>query len=79
MFVLLFNQLRTFAQERGDLRAGVDPLAPMALLMAACTFYFQYADIMSHMPGTATLTDPDRFIHQAVDILLHGIAARTNV
>lgn len=66
------------AAEGGHLRADINPNMPMVVLMAACIFYFQSFEILTHFPGTEDFKEPERFIHQVVDILLHGITARPN-
>lgn len=62
------------AQQRGEMRADVSASFPVMVLVAACVFFFQNADVLRHLPGAdAALTDPETFTRELVHLLVHGL------
>ncbi len=63
-------------QERGELRADIDPAMVAMLLVGADIFFFQVNRIFRHFPEVNFADDPARYSRMAVDVLLRGILAR---
>lgn len=62
-------------QERGELRADLDPGMVANLLIAANLYYFLSRDIARHLPDTRHFSEnPTVYSELMVDILLRGIA-----
>ncbi len=73
-----FSELVTIlrrGQERGELRADIDPAMVAMLLVGADIFFFQVNKIFRHFPEVSFADDPARYSRTAVDILLRGILA----
>jgi len=62
-------------QERGELRADIDPAMVAMLLVGADIFFFQVNKIFRHFPEVNFADDPARYSRMAVDVLLRGILA----
>ncbi len=64
-------------QERGELRADMDPGMVATLFIAANLFFFQSREVSRHLPDMQHLSaDPTAYSGQLVDILLHGITPK---
>jgi TetR/AcrR family transcriptional regulator len=63
-------------QERGELRDSLDPALAASLLLSACASFFQWRDVMPHMPEISYAGDPEGYADGVVDLLLHGIVGR---
>lgn len=62
------------AQERGEMRTDVNASFPVMVLVAACVFFFQHAEILRHIPDAdPATTDPDIFTRELVRLLVHGL------
>lgn len=73
-----FSELVTIlrrGQERGELRADIDPAMVAMLLVGADIFFFQVNKIFRHFPEVSFADDPARYSRMAVDVLLRGILA----
>jgi TetR/AcrR family transcriptional regulator len=73
-FARLVEILRT-AQQRGELRAALDPAMVATLLIGANVFFFQSQDVLKHFRDVGFARDPQRYSRMLTDILLHGIQA----
>ncbi len=71
-FARLVDHLQA-AQQRGEMRSGIDPALVAVMLIAGNVFHHHNADLLRHLPGVDFADDPERFARQACDILLHGI------
>lgn len=64
-------------QERGELRADIDPGMVATLFIAADLFFFQTREVSRHLPDVRHLsTHPAAYSDQLVDILMHGITSK---
>jgi len=64
-------------QERGELRADLDPGMVATLLIAADLFFFQTRGVSRHLPDVKHLSeDPPAYSNLLVDILMHGITPK---
>lgn len=63
------------SQRRGELRADVNPAFMAHILLAANASFFQWREIMRHMPGIDFADDPADYSRRLADVLLHGIAS----
>ncbi|HET7369263.1 MAG TPA: TetR/AcrR family transcriptional regulator [Gammaproteobacteria bacterium] len=68
--VALFKE----GQARGELDADVDPAFVAGLLLSANLTFFQWRDVMRHMPTAEFADDPAAYADGVVEVLLHGIA-----
>jgi TetR/AcrR family transcriptional regulator len=72
-FAELVASLRD-AQQQGEIRADVSPSFPIMVLVAACVFFFQNADVLRHLPDTdPSITESETFTRELVRLLLHGL------
>ncbi|AEK59262.1 MULTISPECIES: TetR/AcrR family transcriptional regulator [Acidithiobacillus] len=62
-------------QERGELRAEIDPAVAAILLIAGNVFFFQHRDTLRHYPEVSFVGDPEAYDRAMVELLLLGIAA----
>lgn len=66
------------AQQRGELREGIEPIVCDMLLGACCMFHFNCRDVSQHLnqlidkPGPTT---PEAFARAVCDVLSHGMCA----
>jgi TetR/AcrR family transcriptional regulator len=67
--VALFEE----GQARGELRADIDPAFAAGLLMSANMAFFQWRDVMRHMPACGPTEDRETYACSVVDVLLNGI------
>lgn len=66
-------------QERGELRADLDPGMVATLLIAADLFFFQSREVSRHLPDVRHLSgNPAAYSDLLVDILLRGIAPQSS-
>jgi TetR/AcrR family transcriptional regulator len=68
--VALFEE----GQARGEFSADVDPAFVAGLLLSANMAFFQWRDVMRHMPTAGFADDPAAYADGVVEVLLHGIA-----
>ncbi|MGC8468150.1 MAG: TetR/AcrR family transcriptional regulator [Acidithiobacillus sp.] len=61
-------------QERGELRAEIDPAVAAILLIAGNVFFFQHRDTLRHYPEVVFANDPEAYDKAMVELLLLGIA-----
>lgn len=77
VFGSTFSELVASLQEarlRGEMRADISASFPIMVLVAACVFFFQNAEVLRHLPGAdPALTDPEAFTHELVRLLVHGL------
>lgn len=71
-FARLVQILRA-GQQRGELRANVDPAMIATLLIGANVFFVESRELLQHLPDVRFAGDPDGYSRSLVDILLHGI------
>ena len=65
-------------QERGELRADLDPGMVAILFIAADLFFFQSREVSRHLPDIRHLSaDPAAYSNLLVDILMHGITPKS--
>ncbi len=74
-FARLVEILRT-AQQKGELRADVDPTQVAIMVVGADITYFQARHVLRHLPDVEFADDPERYSRMAVDIFLRGILFR---
>jgi len=73
VFSNLVGLIRT-GQERGELRAEIDPAVAAILLIAGNVFFFQHRDTLRHYPEVTFVDDPEAYDKAMVELLLLGIA-----
>jgi TetR/AcrR family transcriptional regulator len=61
------------SQERGEVRATVDPALVATLLIGSNVFFFQAHEFFSHFPDVAFADSPDRYCECVADTILNGI------
>lgn len=61
-------------QKRGEIRDDVDPAFAAHLLLAANASFFQWRDVMRHMPGIDFADDLEGYARRLTDILMNGLA-----
>lgn len=62
------------ARQRGEIRADISASFPILVLVAACVFFFQNAEVLRHLPGAdRALTEPEAFSRELVHLLVHGL------
>lgn len=76
-FARLVEILRN-GQQRGELRADVDPAMVAILVIGADITFFQAREVFRHFPDVAFADAPSDYSRMAMDILLHGIVPRDN-
>jgi TetR/AcrR family transcriptional regulator len=65
-------------QQRGELRAGIDPAMVATLLIGANVFFFETRELLRHFPDVGFAADPARYSSMLIDILLRGILPATD-
>ncbi|HEX9626501.1 MAG TPA: TetR/AcrR family transcriptional regulator [Acidiferrobacterales bacterium] len=68
-----FVALLRRGQERGELRADVDPAMVATLLIGANVFFFEGRTVLRHFGEVDFADDPGRYSGMLVDLLLRGI------
>lgn len=66
------------AQQRGELRPGVEPIVCDMLLGACCMFHFNCRDVSQHLGlllNKPSPTTPDAFARAVCSLLSHGLCA----
>ncbi|HET6724959.1 MAG TPA: TetR/AcrR family transcriptional regulator [Gammaproteobacteria bacterium] len=71
--VALFQE----GQARGEFRADVDAAFVAGLLLSANMGFFQWREVMRHMPTAGYADDPGAYADGVTRVLLDGIAVRT--
>lgn len=71
-FAKLVDIIRN-GQNRGELRADIDPAMVAVMLLAANLYYFQAHPLLRHFPGVDFADDPQRYSAKLVQLMLHGI------
>jgi hypothetical protein len=72
-FTLLVEALRR-GQDRGTVRADVDPGLAVFLMLAANWFLFQGAALVRRNPDLAVTASTDTYAEQLARLLFHGLA-----
>jgi TetR/AcrR family transcriptional regulator len=73
--VALFRE----GQERDELRADVDPAFVAGMLLSANLAFFQWREVMRHMPHGGFADDPEAYTDGILEILLNGVASQRRV
>jgi TetR/AcrR family transcriptional regulator len=73
--VALFRE----GQERDELRADVDPAFVAGMLLSANLAFFQWREVMRHMPHGGFADDPEAYADGILKILLNGVASTCRV
>lgn len=63
-------------QQGGEIRADVDLVALMVMMIGAVVFPFQVRSLLHHQPEAAVTDDPEQYSRLLTDILLHGICTK---
>ncbi len=77
-FSLLVDTLRT-SQQRGEIRADINPAMAAVVLISADVFFFQASNVLRHFPDIDFADDGARYSKMLVDILLYGILPRVPI
>lgn len=73
-FIKLVECIREL-QAEGTCREDVDPALAAHVLRSATAFYILGRDVLRHMPGVTYADDPDRYVREAVGLILRGLIA----
>lgn len=68
-----FVELLRRGQQRGELRADIDPAMVAALLIGADVFFFESRAVLRHFSDVDFADDPGRYSGMLVELLLRGI------
>lgn len=74
----IFEQMKSIfreGQQCGVLRENLDPGLCAMLLLGSDLMYFQFQDVMKHIPGAAFARDRANYSRQMTDVFLNGMRA----
>lgn len=60
-------------QQRGELRADIDPAAVAVMLIAANVYFFQARETLRHLGDIDFAEDPLHYSKKTMQVLLHGL------
>ena len=60
-------------QQRGEIRADLEPAALALNLIAGNVFFFQLQSLLPYLPGTEAINDPDAFSAAVANVFLDGV------
>lgn len=73
-FTRLVGRIRA-QQAAGRFRRDFDPVLAAAVLRSATAFYVLTRSVQRHLPGVTFADDPERYGHEAVELILRGLVA----
>jgi len=72
-FRRLVSNLRG-AQQRGELRAGIDVAVLAFVLVAVNSFFYQSRPVLAHLPEADFAKRPEQFLQQVAELIAFGAA-----
>lgn len=72
-FQRLVSNLRA-AQQRGDVRSGIDPAVAAFVLIAVNVFFYQSRPVLRHMPEAGFAEHPEHYLAQVAELIAFGLA-----